>query len=65
MMPITLKKQSWDIGDMVKVGFLELQVVDLIPTPRDYLPDKYWLINPNNDKKYTFTPYNGLEKDWC
>lgn len=65
MMPIKSKKQSWTIGDFVKVGFLELQVVNLIPTPGDYLPDKYWLINPTSNKKYTFTPYNGLEKDWC
>jgi hypothetical protein len=65
MMPIKSEKQSWTIGNMVKVGFLELQVVNLILTPGDYLPDKYWLINPKNSKQYTFTPYNGLEKDWC
>lgn len=63
-MPIRSQKQSWEINDLVKVGFLQLQVISLIPTPGDYLPDKYWLINPKSNKQYTFTPYNGLEKGW-
>jgi hypothetical protein len=63
-MAITRTKQTWEPRQMVKVGFMNLEVISLIPTPGDYMPDKYWMVNPTNGKKYTFTPHNGIEKGW-
>lgn len=57
----TRSRQNWEIGSLVKVGFMRLQVVAAIPTPGDYKPDKYWLVDPRNNKPYTFTPHNGIE----
>ncbi len=53
-------KQSWEVGNEVKVGFLKLTVLAKIATPGDYLPDKY-LLESAKGKRYEFTPYNGLE----
>jgi hypothetical protein len=53
-------KQKWEIGNNVKVGFLTLKVIEKIPTPGDYMPDKY-VLQSNKGKKYEFTPYNGLQ----
>ena len=58
---ITRSKQDWSVGSTVKVGFLTLTVVALIPTPGDWLPDKY-LLESSKGVKYHFTPHNGLEK---
>ena len=44
----------------MKVGFLSLRVTGLIPTPGDYRPDVYTLESAKG-KRYTFTPYHGLE----
>lgn len=57
---ITRSKQNWTPGNMVKVGFMTLKVIEAIPTPGDYLPDKY-LLEGKNGKRYYFTPHNGLE----
>lgn len=52
-------KQSWNIGDKVKVGFMrDLEVVATKPTPGDYAPDAYLL--ERNSKYYEFVPHNGL-----
>ena len=54
-------KQSWQIGDTVKVGFVNgLEVVAKIPTPGDWLPDAYALWQPSTGKFYQFVPHNGL-----
>ena len=61
-MPIQRSTQKWEIGQTVKVGFMALQIVELIPTPGDYKPDQYRMQNPKSKQQYLFTPHNGLEK---
>ena len=57
-------KQCWEIGELVKVGFMQLIITAKIPTPGDYMPDAYLLIGTgkNADRKYKFVPHNGLER---
>ena len=59
---INRTKQNWTTGSMVKVGFLSLMVVQAIPTPGDYAPDAYLLINAAQTQLYKFVPHNGVEK---
>jgi catalase len=59
---ITKTKQNWTTGQAVKVGFLSLMVVQSIPTPGDYAPDAYLLINHAQTQLYKFVPHNGVEK---
>lgn len=59
---ITKSKQSWEIGQTVKVGFLSLIVVEKIATPGDWKPDAYALKNSAGDKWYRFVPHNGLTR---
>ena len=61
---ITNSKQSWQVGETVKVGFLTLRVIRREPTPGDYLPDAYILcgLGANAAKQYRFVPHNGLER---
>lgn len=59
---ITKSKQNWTTGQTVKVGFLSLMVVQCIPTPGDYAPDAYILINQAQTQLYKFVPHNGVEK---
>lgn len=57
------RKQDWSMGASVKVGFLTLKVVNLIPTPGDFRPDVYVLVDPKNaERVYHFTPHFGLER---
>lgn len=60
-MPITRSKQSWTIGNRVKVGFMDLTVTSIEPTPGDGMPDIYHL-EADNGRRYTFTPHYGLER---
>lgn len=53
-------KQSWEVGESVKVGFLTLIVVAKVPTPGDFLPDAYVLTNKGATKFYRFVPHHGL-----
>lgn len=53
-------KQNWEIGEMVKVGFLSLRVMAKQATPGDYAPDAYILTNKDASKYYRFVPHNGL-----
>lgn len=56
-------KQSWQVGDTVKVGFVGgLEVVARIPTPGDFAPDAYALWQPATDRFYRFVPHNGLAR---
>ena len=55
-------KQNWQVGAMVKVGFMSLVVKAAIATPGDYLPDAYILTNQAGTQLYKFVPHNGLEK---
>jgi hypothetical protein len=57
---IVNSKQVWEVGSVVKVGFMKLVVLAKIPTPRDYAPDAYAL--QSNGKFYRFVPHNGLTK---
>jgi hypothetical protein len=57
-MMIQNSKQKWEIGQMVKVGFMSLKVLAKVPTPGDYRPDAYAL--ESNGKFYQFVPHNGL-----
>ena len=57
---ITNSKQVWEVGSVVKVGFLKLVVLGKIPTPGDYAPDAYAL--QRNGQFYRFVPHNGLTK---
>lgn len=59
---ITKSAQTWEVGEMVKVGFLTLRVTAKEPTPGDYMPDAYILINKDGSRKYRFVPHNGLER---
>lgn len=59
---ITNSKQTWEVGEMVKVGFLTLRVTAKEPTPGDYAPDAYWLTDRSGSKKYRFVPHKGLER---
>lgn len=58
---ITKGKQAWQVGEMVKVGFMQLRVMATQATPGDYKPDAYILTNKTADKFYRFVPHNGLE----
>jgi len=57
-------KQQWQVGEVVRVGFLQLRVVAKEPTPGDYLPDAYRLcgLGANESPQYRFVPHNGLER---
>ena len=58
---INNSKQTWSIGSSVKVGFLNLVVTGIIPTPGDYKPDVYELVSAKGIK-YQFIPHYGLER---
>lgn len=57
-------KQAWEIGEVVKVGFMKLRVIEKEATPGDYMPDAYHLcgLGKNADRRYRFVPHNGLER---
>lgn len=59
---INKSKQDWTPGKVVKVGFLQLEVIRSLATPGDYLPDAYLLVNAARTQLYKFVPHNGLEK---
>lgn len=61
---IQTSKQQWEVGEVVRVGFLSLRVVAKEPTPGDYKPDAYVLcgLGANEKKRYRFVPHNGLER---
>jgi len=54
--------QCWQVGELVKVGFLTLRVTARIPTPGDYKPDAYRLTDKSGTKVYEFVPHNGLTR---
>lgn len=58
---ITNSKQSWEIGNVVKVGFLSLRVTGA-RAEKDYMPDIYELESLNGTTRYEFIPHNGLRK---
>lgn len=54
-------KQNWEVGQVVKVGFLSLRVTGS-RAEYDYLPDIYELESLNGERKYEFIPHNGLTR---
>lgn len=56
-------KQNWEIGQIVKVGFINgLVVKEKVGTPGDYKPDLYVLWQPSTNRWYSFVPHNGLRR---
>jgi len=55
-------QQNWQVGSKVRVGFLRLIIQRIEPTPGDYAPDRYHLIEPQTLRQYVFTPHRGLER---
>lgn len=59
---ITRSRQTWEVGETVKVGFLTLRVTAKEPTPGDGMPDAYRLTDKTGSKVYRFVPHFGLER---
>ena len=59
---ITNTTQTWQVGEAVKVGFLQLRVLARVPTPGDYAPDAYVLTNASGERFYRFVPHNGCTR---
>ena len=61
---ITKSKQVWEVGAIVKVGFLTLEITGMEATPGDFKPDAYFLkgTGKNATSEYRFVPHNGLER---
>lgn len=57
----TRSKQSWNIGDTVKVGFMRLKVVS-VRAEKDWKPDIYTLESLDGSKRYEFIPHYGLSR---
>lgn len=58
-----MTKQSWEIGQVVKVGFVAgLEVIGKVATPGNYLPDQFVLVQPKTGRIYKFIPHNGLTR---
>lgn len=58
-----MNKQTWNIGDIVKVGFVaNLIVEEKVNTIGDGKPDLYVLRSLSNDRFYSFVPHNGLTR---
>lgn len=55
-------KQVWEVGEVVKVGFLSLRITRKEATPGDFAPDAYYLTDKTGTKEYRFVPHNGLER---
>ncbi len=55
-------KQNWQIGEVVKVGFMKnLEVMSMVAI-KDSLPDIYLLKSLDSGSFYEFIPHNGLTK---
>jgi hypothetical protein len=58
-----MTKQTWNIGDTVKIGFVAgLEVIAKVATPGDHKPDLYALWQPKTNRFYSFVPHNGLSR---
>lgn len=58
---ISNSKQDWSVGSIVRVGFMNLRVVDVKGNSHGY-PDKYILEGLKNTQRYEFVPHHGLSK---
>ncbi|MDE2254168.1 MAG: hypothetical protein KGL42_07895 [Betaproteobacteria bacterium] len=59
---ISNSKQSWEVGQAIRVGFMHLVVRAKVLTPGDYKPDAYILSNTAGTQLYKAVPYNGVQK---
>jgi hypothetical protein len=61
---ITRSAQKWQVGEVVRVGFLTLRVTAREPTPGDYRPDAYILcgLGAAAVKQYRFVPHFGIKR---
>lgn len=60
-MTIKNTKQNWEIGQVVKVGFMTLKIV-AVRAEKDWLPDIYEMVSICGKKTYDFIPHNGLTR---
>jgi hypothetical protein len=58
---ITNTKQNWQVGEKVRIGFLNLTVYGF-KAIKDGLPDIYTLVSLDGEKVYEFIPYRGLKR---
>ena len=56
-------KQTWEVGNTVKVGFLTLRITSTLPNHGWNGQKGYSLVSLDGTKSYTFTPYEGLERN--
>ena len=59
---INNSSQNWEIGKVVKIGFMSLRVRDVTPNLEDGLPYAYILTNLTGTQLYRFTPHYGVTK---
>lgn len=59
---ITNTRQNWSPGSTVRVGFLRLRVIAVIPTPGNHRPDEYALESLDGRAFYRFTPHHGVAR---
>jgi hypothetical protein len=59
---INRTKQVWQVGEVVKVGFMRLRVLAAVPTPGNWLPDQYALTDLTGERFYRFVPHNGCTR---
>ncbi|MDR6523071.1 hypothetical protein J2789_005761 [Variovorax paradoxus] len=57
---INRSTQNWAVGATVKVGFLSLTVIAVVPTPGDFKPDAYVLASKT--AFYEFVPHHGISR---
>lgn len=53
------KNKSWEIGQLVNIGFMKNLKIISIKAIKDSMPDIYTL-QSTSGKKYEFIPHNGL-----
>lgn len=58
---IQRSKQKWEVGAVVKVGFLTLRVLG-VRAVKDWMPDIYDLESLDGSRRYEFIPHNGLTR---
>ena len=59
--PRTKSGNTWMIGEVVRVGFLNLRVIG-VRSIKDGLPDIYSLESIDHIRKYDFVPHHGLTR---
>lgn len=57
---VKTSRQDWSQGQTVKIGFLSLVVLAVVPTPGDGRPDAYVLAR--GEQCYKFVPHFGIER---